>query len=81
MLQSDWLLCLQSDLVVILFLTCVYVSHLRRKRVLLVLDMYLSAAEVLIDEEELFPDDALSTHTDMVDNEPAVNEARRQFMR
>ncbi|KAM9462879.1 ATP-binding cassette sub-family C member 3 isoform 2-T2 [Clarias gariepinus] len=37
--------------------------------------------EVLIDEEELFPDDALSTHTDMVDNEPVVNEARRQFMR
>ncbi|KAI5627349.1 canalicular multispecific organic anion transporter 2 isoform X3 [Silurus asotus] len=37
--------------------------------------------EVLIDEEELFPDDALSNHTDMVDNEPAVNEARRQFMR
>ncbi|XP_027033322.1 ATP-binding cassette sub-family C member 3 isoform X2 [Tachysurus fulvidraco] len=37
--------------------------------------------EVLIDEEELFPDDALSIHTDMVDQEPAVNEARRQFMR
>ncbi|KAF7705073.1 hypothetical protein HF521_020359 [Silurus meridionalis] len=37
--------------------------------------------ELLIDEEELFPDDALSNHTDMVDNEPAVNEARRQFMR
>ncbi|KAL6475247.1 hypothetical protein MHYP_G00162870 [Metynnis hypsauchen] len=37
--------------------------------------------EVLMDEEDLFPDDALSNHTDMVDNEPAVNEARRQFMR
>ncbi|XP_060795614.1 ATP-binding cassette sub-family C member 3 isoform X2 [Neoarius graeffei] len=37
--------------------------------------------EVLIDEEELFPDDALSIHADMVDQEPAVNEARRQFMR
>ncbi|XP_035389253.1 canalicular multispecific organic anion transporter 2 isoform X2 [Electrophorus electricus] len=37
--------------------------------------------EVLLDEEESFPDDALSNHTDMVDNEPAVNEARRQFMR
>ncbi|XP_036428801.1 canalicular multispecific organic anion transporter 2 isoform X2 [Colossoma macropomum] len=37
--------------------------------------------EVLMDEEESFPDDALSNHTDMVDNEPAVNEARRQFMR
>lgn len=43
--------------------------------------MFLCVSEVLIDEEELFPDDALSTHTDMVDNEPVVNEARRQFMR
>ncbi len=33
------------------------------------------------DEEEEFPEDALSNHTDMVDNEPVVNEARRQFMR
>uniref|UniRef100_A0A3B4BUZ0 ATP-binding cassette, sub-family C (CFTR/MRP), member 3 n=1 Tax=Pygocentrus nattereri TaxID=42514 RepID=A0A3B4BUZ0_PYGNA len=40
-----------------------------------------SLDKVLMDEEELFPDDALSNHTDMVDNEPAVNEARRQFMR
>uniref|UniRef100_A0A672Q8X6 ABC-type glutathione-S-conjugate transporter n=1 Tax=Sinocyclocheilus grahami TaxID=75366 RepID=A0A672Q8X6_SINGR len=32
------------------------------------------------DEEEEFPDDALSNHTDMVDNEPVVNEARRHFM-
>uniref|UniRef100_A0A8C1S8G4 ABC-type glutathione-S-conjugate transporter n=1 Tax=Cyprinus carpio TaxID=7962 RepID=A0A8C1S8G4_CYPCA len=31
--------------------------------------------------EEEFPEDALSNHTDMVDNEPVVNEARRQFMR
>ncbi|XP_066521778.1 ATP-binding cassette sub-family C member 3 isoform X2 [Hoplias malabaricus] len=37
--------------------------------------------EMLIDEDETFPDDALSNHTDMVDNEPVVNEARRQFMR
>lgn len=74
MLQSDWLLfCLWH----------VYMFHIwgEKEFVLLVLDMYLSAAEVLIDEEELFPDDVLSTHTDMVDNEPAVNEARRQFMR
>ncbi|XP_048027585.1 ATP-binding cassette sub-family C member 3 isoform X2 [Megalobrama amblycephala] len=35
----------------------------------------------LVDEEEDFPDDALSNHADMVDNEPVVNEARRQFMR
>ncbi|XP_051958404.1 ATP-binding cassette sub-family C member 3-like [Xyrauchen texanus] len=33
------------------------------------------------DEEEDFPEDALSNHTDMVDNEPVVNEARRKFMR
>ncbi|XP_016141614.1 canalicular multispecific organic anion transporter 2 [Sinocyclocheilus grahami] len=32
------------------------------------------------EEEEEFPEDALSNHTDMVDNEPVVNEARRQFM-
>uniref|UniRef100_A0A9J8B089 ATP-binding cassette, sub-family C (CFTR/MRP), member 3 n=1 Tax=Cyprinus carpio carpio TaxID=630221 RepID=A0A9J8B089_CYPCA len=36
---------------------------------------------LLDEEEEEFPDDALSNHTDMVDNEPVVNEARRQFMR
>ncbi|KAK2876925.1 hypothetical protein Q8A67_021021 [Cirrhinus molitorella] len=36
---------------------------------------------VVDDEEEEFPEDALSNHTDMVDNEPVVNEARRQFMR
>uniref|UniRef100_A0AAZ3QFQ6 ATP-binding cassette, sub-family C (CFTR/MRP), member 3 n=1 Tax=Oncorhynchus tshawytscha TaxID=74940 RepID=A0AAZ3QFQ6_ONCTS len=38
------------------------------------------ATEALIDEEENFPDDALSNHTDMVDNEPVVNEAKRQFI-
>uniref|UniRef100_A0A4W5LBQ3 ATP-binding cassette, sub-family C (CFTR/MRP), member 3 n=1 Tax=Hucho hucho TaxID=62062 RepID=A0A4W5LBQ3_9TELE len=38
------------------------------------------ATEALIDEED-FPDDALSNHTDMVDNEPVVNEAKRQFIR
>ncbi|KAM4715891.1 ATP-binding cassette sub-family C member 3 isoform 2-T2 [Anableps anableps] len=33
-------------------------------------------------EEELFPDDVLSNHhTDMVDNEPTVNEAKKSFMR
>ncbi|XP_056627065.1 ATP-binding cassette sub-family C member 3 isoform X2 [Triplophysa dalaica] len=35
----------------------------------------------VVDEEEDFPEDALSNHIDMVDNEPAENEARRQFMR
>ncbi|XP_052452980.1 ATP-binding cassette sub-family C member 3-like isoform X1 [Carassius gibelio] len=33
------------------------------------------------EEEEEFPEDALSNHADMVDNEPVVNEARRHFMR
>nr|XP_046232338.1 ATP-binding cassette sub-family C member 3 isoform X2 [Scatophagus argus] len=33
------------------------------------------------ENEELFPDDALSNHTDMVDNEPVINEAKRQFIR
>ncbi|KAG5262648.1 hypothetical protein AALO_G00277310 [Alosa alosa] len=37
--------------------------------------------EMIEEEDESFPDDALSNHTDMVDNEPVVNEARRQFMR
>lgn len=38
--------------------------------------------EDLIDEDELFPDDVLSNHhTDMVDNEPVINEARKSFMR
>lgn len=33
------------------------------------------------EEEELFPEDALSNHTDMVDNEPVINEAKRNFIR
>lgn len=54
---------------------------------LLVLCTFFYKAIVLIftvsvvDEEEDFPEDALSNHIDMVDNEPAENEARRQFMR
>ncbi|XP_026172192.1 canalicular multispecific organic anion transporter 2 isoform X2 [Mastacembelus armatus] len=39
------------------------------------------ATEELIEDEEMFPDDALSNHTDMVDNEPVINEAKRNFMR
>uniref|UniRef100_A0A4W6BM69 ATP-binding cassette, sub-family C (CFTR/MRP), member 3 n=1 Tax=Lates calcarifer TaxID=8187 RepID=A0A4W6BM69_LATCA len=39
------------------------------------------AIEELIEDEELFPDDALSNHTDMVDNEPVINEAKRHFIR
>ncbi|XP_038591350.1 canalicular multispecific organic anion transporter 2 isoform X1 [Micropterus salmoides] len=37
--------------------------------------------ESIIEDGEMFPDDALSNHMDMVDNEPVVNEARRQFIR
>uniref|UniRef100_A0A3B3ZS50 Uncharacterized protein n=1 Tax=Periophthalmus magnuspinnatus TaxID=409849 RepID=A0A3B3ZS50_9GOBI len=33
------------------------------------------------EEEELFPEDALSNHTDIVDNEPTINEAKRSFLR
>lgn len=33
------------------------------------------------EDEDLFPDDALSNHTDMVDNEPVINEAKRKFIR
>ncbi|XP_022599128.1 canalicular multispecific organic anion transporter 2 isoform X2 [Seriola dumerili] len=39
------------------------------------------AIEELIEDEELFPDDALSNHTDLVDNEPGINEAKRNFIR
>uniref|UniRef100_UPI0037E7E5A5 ATP-binding cassette sub-family C member 3 n=1 Tax=Semicossyphus pulcher TaxID=241346 RepID=UPI0037E7E5A5 len=39
------------------------------------------ATEDLLEEEELFPEDALSNHTDMVDNEPVINEAKRKFIR
>ncbi|XP_039991337.1 ATP-binding cassette sub-family C member 3 isoform X3 [Xiphias gladius] len=39
------------------------------------------AIEELIEDEELFPEDALSNHTDMVDNEPVINEAKRNFIR
>ncbi|XP_033988993.1 canalicular multispecific organic anion transporter 2 isoform X3 [Trematomus bernacchii] len=38
-------------------------------------------AEEIIQDEELFPDDALSNHADMVDNEPVVNETKRNFIR
>ncbi|XP_037547246.1 canalicular multispecific organic anion transporter 2 [Nematolebias whitei] len=39
------------------------------------------ATEDLMDEDELFPDDVLSNHTDMVDNEPVINEAKKSFLR
>ncbi|KAL4648167.1 canalicular multispecific organic anion transporter 2 isoform X2 [Arapaima gigas] len=43
------------------------------------------ALEDIIEEdeatEEPFPEDTLSNHIDIVDNEPSVNEARRQFIR
>lgn len=44
--------------------------------------VFLNAfTEELIEDEELFPEDALSNHTDMVDNEPVINEAKRNFIR
>ncbi|TMS22599.1 Canalicular multispecific organic anion transporter 2 [Larimichthys crocea] len=39
------------------------------------------ATDDLMEDEELYPDDTLSNHTDMVDNEPVVNEAKRSFIR
>uniref|UniRef100_A0A3Q1HRQ0 ATP-binding cassette, sub-family C (CFTR/MRP), member 3 n=1 Tax=Anabas testudineus TaxID=64144 RepID=A0A3Q1HRQ0_ANATE len=35
----------------------------------------------LIEDEQMFPDDALSNHIDMVDSEPVINEAKRNFIR
>lgn len=40
---------------------------------------FLSSDE--FEDENLFLDDALSNHTDMVDNEPAINEEKRKFIR
>lgn len=34
-----------------------------------------------MDEDKLFPDDVLSNNTDMVDNEPVINEAKKSFLR
>jgi len=39
------------------------------------------STEELIEEEELFDEDALSNHTDIVDNEPVINKAKRNFRR
>lgn len=39
------------------------------------------ASDEIIEDDELFPDDALSNHTDMVDSEPMINEAKRSFIR
>uniref|UniRef100_A0A7N6BYH4 ATP-binding cassette, sub-family C (CFTR/MRP), member 3 n=1 Tax=Anabas testudineus TaxID=64144 RepID=A0A7N6BYH4_ANATE len=39
------------------------------------------ATEDLIEDEQMFPDDALSNHIDMVDSEPVINEAKRNFIR
>ncbi|XP_057681546.1 ATP-binding cassette sub-family C member 3 isoform X2 [Corythoichthys intestinalis] len=37
--------------------------------------------EIIDDDEELFPEDTLSNHIDMVDSEPGINEAKRKFIR
>ncbi|XP_061612365.1 ATP-binding cassette sub-family C member 3 isoform X4 [Phyllopteryx taeniolatus] len=39
------------------------------------------ATEEIIDDEDLYPEDTLSNHTDMVDSEPVINEAKRKFIR
>ncbi|XP_051912382.1 ATP-binding cassette sub-family C member 3-like isoform X2 [Hippocampus zosterae] len=39
------------------------------------------ATEEIIDDEDLFPEDALSNHMDMVQSEPGINEAKRNFIR
>ncbi|XP_068161646.1 ATP-binding cassette sub-family C member 3 isoform X2 [Antennarius striatus] len=33
------------------------------------------------EDDELFPEDSMSIHTDLVDNEPGINEAKKKFMR
>uniref|UniRef100_A0A8C6TRJ6 ABC-type glutathione-S-conjugate transporter n=1 Tax=Neogobius melanostomus TaxID=47308 RepID=A0A8C6TRJ6_9GOBI len=38
-------------------------------------------ADDILEEEELFPEDALSNHTDIVASEPTINEAKRSFLR
>lgn len=40
-----------------------------------------AVTDEIIEDGELFPEDALSNHTDMADNEPAINEAKRNFIR
>uniref|UniRef100_A0A3Q2YT97 ATP binding cassette subfamily C member 3 n=1 Tax=Hippocampus comes TaxID=109280 RepID=A0A3Q2YT97_HIPCM len=35
----------------------------------------------IIDDEDLFPEDTLSNHMDMVQSEPGINEAKRNFIR
>ncbi|KAJ7984782.1 hypothetical protein DPEC_G00358350 [Dallia pectoralis] len=44
-------------------------------------DIVEDEATEAFDDDEEFPVDALSNHADMVDNEPVVNEAKRQFIR
>uniref|UniRef100_A0A7N6AT00 ATP-binding cassette, sub-family C (CFTR/MRP), member 3 n=1 Tax=Anabas testudineus TaxID=64144 RepID=A0A7N6AT00_ANATE len=37
--------------------------------------------DIIEEDEQMFPDDALSNHIDMVDSEPVINEAKRNFIR
>ncbi|KAM8876676.1 ATP-binding cassette sub-family C member 3 isoform 1-T1 [Synchiropus picturatus] len=39
------------------------------------------ASDMEIEDEELFPDDTLSNHIDMVESEPVINETKRRFIR
>uniref|UniRef100_A0A3B3S0J1 ATP binding cassette subfamily C member 3 n=1 Tax=Paramormyrops kingsleyae TaxID=1676925 RepID=A0A3B3S0J1_9TELE len=40
-----------------------------------------SLVALIEEDEESFPEDAMSNHIDMVDSAPSVNEAKRQFIR
>lgn len=40
-----------------------------------------SCLAVVEEEEVLLAEDTLSIHTDLADNEPVTNEARKQFLR
>lgn len=42
---------------------------------------FVSSAPVLDEEEVLLAEETLSNHTDLVDNEPIANEARKKFIR
>ncbi|KAM9817691.1 ATP-binding cassette sub-family C member 3 [Neosynchiropus ocellatus] len=39
------------------------------------------ASDMEMEDEELFPDDTLSNHIDMVESEPVINETKRRFIR
>lgn len=65
-----------------------YISHhfygwavLKKKKLYNANNPHDAVTDEIIEDGELFPEDALSNHTDMADNEPAINEAKRNFIR